>query len=208
MTPLTATTTAGGTSKGTRLAAALDQRLAGDKPLLEVVAWYATQHYSVLSIDERLGLEGNADSSDIETAAIAVHISQSNPRLDLRTESGQSLCAKFYQELETRSINTGGHQSWVSVARNAYRQAQPPREAIAGLCGIHGLDLLIRSEEGAEHVSKTRSILRRACRGGIDLYADRQVFRNDAYFSTVPQWARVPTSTPSSPVGSHYLSSR
>ena len=56
-----------------------------------------------------------------------------------------------------------------------------------------------------EHLTKTRSILRRACRGGIDLYADRQVFRNGAYFSTVPQWVRVPTSTPSSPVGSHYL---
>ena len=47
-----------GTSKGTRLAAALDQRLAGTEPLLDVAAWYVTQYNSTLSLDERLGLEG------------------------------------------------------------------------------------------------------------------------------------------------------
>jgi hypothetical protein len=76
MTKPTTTTAA---SKGTRLAAALDQRLAGDDPLLDVVAWYATQYNNTLSTDERLGLEGNPGSSDIETAARLVHHAQSDP---------------------------------------------------------------------------------------------------------------------------------
>jgi hypothetical protein len=52
--------------------------LAGSDPLLDVAACYAAQHYSVLSADERLGLEGNPDSSDIEDAAIFVDIAQGN----------------------------------------------------------------------------------------------------------------------------------
>jgi hypothetical protein len=52
--------------------------LAGSDPLLDVAARYTAQHYSVLSDNERLGLEGNADSSDIETAAIFVNIAQGN----------------------------------------------------------------------------------------------------------------------------------
>ena len=75
MTTSTTTTTTA-TSKGTRLAPALDQKLAGPEPLLDVAAWYVTQHNSVLSADERLGLEGNADTSDIEDAALAIHIAQ------------------------------------------------------------------------------------------------------------------------------------
>ena len=74
MTTSTTTTT----STGTRLAPALDQMLAGSDPLLDVAACYAAQHYSVLSDNERLGLEGNADSSDIETAALAVHLAEGN----------------------------------------------------------------------------------------------------------------------------------
>jgi hypothetical protein len=59
------------TSKGTRLAPALDRKLAGPEPLLDVAAWYATQYNTVLSGDERL-----EDSSDLETAAMAVHLAE------------------------------------------------------------------------------------------------------------------------------------
>ena len=75
-TSTTTTATAAGTSKGTRLAPALDQKLAGSEPLLDVADWYGTQYNNTLSTDERLGLEGNPNSSDIETAAMAVHLAK------------------------------------------------------------------------------------------------------------------------------------
>jgi hypothetical protein len=73
------TTTAAGTSTGTRLAPALEQKLVGSDPLLDVVAWYIERYDNDLSIDERYGLEGNPDTSIIEDAVVAVHLSQSNP---------------------------------------------------------------------------------------------------------------------------------
>jgi hypothetical protein len=71
-TSTTTTTTGAGTSKGTRLAPALDQRLAGSEPLLDVAASYATQYNTVLSGDERV----DDTPSDNEIAALAVHIAQ------------------------------------------------------------------------------------------------------------------------------------
>jgi hypothetical protein len=55
MTTSTTTTTAG-TSKGTRLAPALDRKLASTEPLLDVADWYVKSYPSVLSLDEMLNL--------------------------------------------------------------------------------------------------------------------------------------------------------
>jgi hypothetical protein len=76
---LTSTATVTGTRTGTKLVPALDQKLAGTEPLLDVVAWYGTQFNGALSVEERLGLEGNANPTTLETATFAVYLAQGNP---------------------------------------------------------------------------------------------------------------------------------
>jgi hypothetical protein len=76
---LTSTATVTGTSTGTRLVPALDQKLAGTEPLLDVAAWYGAQYNTELSIDERHGLEGNPEPLDIEVVTMAVYLAQGNP---------------------------------------------------------------------------------------------------------------------------------
>jgi hypothetical protein len=64
------TNTAVGTSKGTRLAPALDRKLADTKqPLLDVAAWYTKSRSIVLSLDEMLNLHAR-DYSANELAAL------------------------------------------------------------------------------------------------------------------------------------------
>jgi hypothetical protein len=96
MTASTTPLNAAETNKGTRLAPALNQKLAGSEPLLDVADWYVAQFHTVLTSDERLGFEGHPDSSDIETAAVAVHYTAGKADLCVRCSRHQGdVCVCF-----------------------------------------------------------------------------------------------------------------
>jgi hypothetical protein len=67
------------TGRGSRLAAELDQRLAGTEPLLDVASWYAKSYLNVLSLEERLSLYAR-DCTDNENATLSFSIAAVNPK--------------------------------------------------------------------------------------------------------------------------------
>jgi hypothetical protein len=82
MTTSTTTATVAGTSTGTRLAAALDQKLAGTEPLFDVVSWYLNAYLATRSLNER-------DRSDNEIAALWLGIEEFKSEAEIGTRPCQ-----------------------------------------------------------------------------------------------------------------------
>jgi hypothetical protein len=81
ITPTT-TATAAGTSKGSRLAPALDRKLAGPKPLFDVAAWYTKSKSIVLTLDERL--KGDCSANEIAALNLSFQDFQSEAEVTTR----------------------------------------------------------------------------------------------------------------------------